>query len=169
MTMDEAIDCVAMLSRTQRYPKTTSELQAFARGLMKACEMSGVAGERIVAKCSEISVWCPTDADLINVGMDIARLDAVAAGNYDSLAAQGNAVREVPKKELEKHYGKPKAFDHTKIDAERAKGIRERERQMWTAIRVKIGKDPQFVSWNILADAAEELGYTDYARAWRWR
>ncbi len=97
LTLDKAIELVGKLERTRNYPRDLEGkgIDALARGLIKASEALKVAGGRIVDKCSMDSEWCPTDAEFYATARELARLDAVANGSYDSTAGYTNSFREL--------------------------------------------------------------------------
>ncbi len=150
------------LSRSVGYPTEMKAFTGLVNGLVNAEKITGVAAERIVERCASLSKFCPTDYDLQQVAKDMARCDAVAAGTFDSLANAGNAV--VDSSKLRATYGEPSPFDWKTIDHARVKRVKARESQLLTSIKAKY---PGELSWSKMADAAEELGYPDYAKAWR--
>ena len=58
-------------SRCSNYPKESAGIFGLAQGLSKAARATGVAMRAIVGRCAEISQWCPTDLDLMNVARDL--------------------------------------------------------------------------------------------------
>jgi hypothetical protein len=66
-------------------------------------------------------------------------------------------------KQWKQQYGEPKPFDWTALDMGRVKRVKDREREMFRAIKAKY---PGELSWQAMAAAARELGYADYADAW---
>ncbi len=92
MEITEALDIIERLSRTKNYPRDINGLNFLAEGLTRAAGSTGVDPSRIVKACAAASEWCPTDADLLSVARDIARLDAVAAGTYDTTAGGSNSA-----------------------------------------------------------------------------
>ena len=137
-------------SRCSNWPKDRLGVLGLSQGLRKAADRFSVTMQAIVARCAETSQYCPTDADLINVGRDL-KADIDRANQPDITA------------EWKRKYGEPKPFDWKQIDQEHAKQAKERERTMLAAIKAKY---PQELSWASMIEAARELGYEDYAHAW---
>lgn len=161
LALDKAVELVTKLDRTRNYPKEQPGIINLAKGLQKASDSLKISAGRIVEKCAETSEWCPTDADLLNVARDLARVDAVASGTFDSLAGAGNAVED--RKDWQRQYGPAAPFDWKQIDQEKVKRTKARERALLAAIKQKY---PGELSWQQMAAAARELGYDDYAKAW---
>lgn len=149
------------LSRAVGYPSETRAFVSLVNGLVKAELVSNVPAGRIAERCAELSKFCPTDYDLLSVARDMARCDAVAAGTFDSMAGAGNAVVDAEK--LREEYGEPAPFDSHKIDMDRVKRVKDRERKLLAEIKAL---HPGDISWHQMAKTARSLGYEDYARAW---
>ncbi len=161
-TFDEAAEIVQEhLGRTQKFPTETKQFCSLVNGLINAEKASGASAARIAEKCKELSKYCPTDAELLTTARDLARVDAVAAGTFDSTAGAANAISEVTTANWEKQYGAPKPFPIHSFKS--VNTVRERERALLSAIKAK---HPGELSWAKMADAAEELGYPDYAETW---
>lgn len=163
LALEKAIELVTKLDRTINYPKEFPGVVGLAKGLQKASDSLKIGASLIVDRCAGTSQFCPTDADLINVARDLARLDAVATGTYDSLAGSGNSVA-ADREDWKRQYGTPAPFEWRQIDAEKVKRVKDRERQMFSAIKAKY---PGELSWGGMIAAARELGYADYADAWK--
>jgi hypothetical protein len=58
-------------SRCSNYPKESAGIFGLAQGLAKAARVTGIAMRAIVERCAEISQWCPTDLDLMNVAREL--------------------------------------------------------------------------------------------------
>ncbi len=153
-------------SRAPNYPRETAAFCGLVNGLVNAEKATKVPAARIAAHCAEQSKYCPTDADLLTMARDMVRCDAVAAGTFDSLAGAGNHVDAQPidHAAMREQYGDPVPIDRKSFDTAKAKGVRERERELLSKIKAKYPKD---LNWNQMAAAAEEFGYHDYAKAWR--
>lgn len=151
-------------SRAPNYPRETAAFCGLVNGLVNAEKVTKISAARIAAQCAEASKYCPTDADLLTIARDMVRCDAVASGTFDSLAGAGNHVKPVDEAAMRKQYGEPQAFDRTGVDTERLKTAQTRERELLGKIKAKYPKD---LNWTQMANAAEEFGYHDYAKAWR--
>ena len=137
-------------SRCQNWPKERLGILGLAQGLKKSAERFSVSMEAIVERCAEISQYCPTDADLLTVGRDLrAAIDRSNEPNKEA--------------EWKLQYGAAKPFDWTVIDKEHVKHVRDREAKLIAAIKAKY---PGEIGWSGMAQAARELGYEDYAKAW---
>lgn len=163
LALDKAIELVEKLERTRNYPRDPEGkgVEGLARGLQRASETAKVAAARIVEKCAAESEFCPTDYDFLNIAKEIARLDAVATGTFDSLAGAGNSIGN--ENEWREVYGPAKPFKFGDLDMAKVKRVKNREREMFAAIKTKY---PGELSWRGMIDAARELGYKDYADAW---
>lgn len=158
-----AAQLVRVWERAPNYPRTAEGVEFLARGLEKAAEKLGIDPERIVTACVEISRHCPTDAELLAVAANLAQPDCVAAEHEQERDWH---------RDMQRTYGPPVPFvcDWTLAAARKVKA---RESQMYREIRdslkLKSGKfaDGRTVTWEQMADAAEKLGYRDYAEAWR--
>jgi len=166
-------ELIATFQRCPNFPKDELGTIALAQGLAKAARETGVEMQAIVERCCEISKFCPTDADLLVVARDISRLQAVSEGSYDSMAGAGNHAPADQRRAWEKAYGPPKRFEWNEADKQRVAGVKAREAAVHAAIRKELqlveGKMPngQRPDWRLMADAAEKLGFHDYAKAWR--
>jgi hypothetical protein len=94
VSITRATELVSKLSRTRKYPETEDGVQSLARGLQQASEATKIGAGRIIDRCAVTSEWCPTDAELLTIGRDLAREDAVAAGTFDSTQSAANSFRE---------------------------------------------------------------------------
>ncbi len=79
-------------SRCSNWPKERLGIIGLAQALKKVSDRIGVPMTAIVARCAESSPYCPTDADLLTAARDVVRLDAVAAGTFDSTANSTNSI-----------------------------------------------------------------------------
>ena len=104
-TFSDSMVLVSRLERTAGYPRSDDGVEFLARGLQKASATTGIKEARIVERCAEISRYCPTDSDLLTVAKDIARLDALAGGTFDSQAGAGNHVAANPPRSCPKCHG----------------------------------------------------------------
>lgn len=86
ITLDEAVELVERLSRTKNYPRDGAGVTHLAEGLMNAAAQVGVSAPAIVARCSAVSEWCPTDVDMLRVACDL-RDSARANGPTQPLVA----------------------------------------------------------------------------------
>lgn len=73
------------------------------------------------------------------------------------------------REQWEKEYGKPELFEDVSLPAKYPKQER-RDDELWRLLREKFpgcGRNRKdWPSWVVLAKAARELGFEDYARAW---
>jgi hypothetical protein len=67
-------ELVAAFSRCSNYPKDKEGVLFLAQGLRKAATASGTQMAAIVARCQELSQYCPTDYDLLQVANELALL-----------------------------------------------------------------------------------------------
>ena len=65
---------VAAFSRCQNYHKERAGVLGLAQGLRNAATATGVTMAAIVARCQELSQYCPTDYDLGQVAAELAVL-----------------------------------------------------------------------------------------------
>jgi hypothetical protein len=63
--------CVAAFSRCSNWPNERLGQIGLAQGLAKACADFGQDARAVVAKCKELSAFCPTDFDLLAVARDM--------------------------------------------------------------------------------------------------
>ncbi len=94
VSLTRAIELVSKLQRTKKFPADDAGLECLARGLQQASESAKIGAGRIIDRCSQISEWCPTDAELLTVARDLAREDAVVTGTFDSTQSAANSFRE---------------------------------------------------------------------------
>lgn len=142
-------DIAKRFSRCPNYPKNPSEVVIFVEAIGKAVDRYGVDPEGLADRCLGLSQFCPTDFDLLTVAKEM-REEVKRAED-----AQRNRVAE-----WRREYGEPQplkvSFDRQKV---------RRDEELWRQLRRQF---PDFwPNWMTLADAAEELGYSDYASAWR--
>jgi hypothetical protein len=62
---------IRAFSRCQNYPKDRLGVLGLAQGLKLASDRFSVKMEEIINECVESSVFCPTDADLLNVAREL--------------------------------------------------------------------------------------------------
>lgn len=129
-TVDEALEELAPLQRTKDYPKESRGMLALAKGLIRACEVTGKTMEAIVRRCADTSPYCPTDADLLTVAKDMVRIDAVIDGTYDATANHGNHASPNRVAEWRKECGPPVAFP-LDYDHEKAKRCHREYDELW--------------------------------------
>lgn len=155
-------DLIATFQRCSNYPREQLGVIALAQGLVRASETTGIGMDAIVERCAAASSFCPTDADLLTVAREIR----------DRYQQQAEASRNVVR-EWERDYGPAQSFDWRAVDRKRVEAAWERDRQLNAGIRKHLGlvngklPNGQFPDWSVMADAAEKLGYHDYAKAWR--
>lgn len=65
---------IAAFSRCQNYPKERAGVLGLAQGLRNAATATGIAMAAIVARCQELSQYCPTDYDINQVANELAVL-----------------------------------------------------------------------------------------------
>ena len=65
---------ISAFSRCQNYPKERTGVLGLAQGLRNAATVSGTQMAAIVARCQELSQYCPTDYDLLQVANELALL-----------------------------------------------------------------------------------------------
>ncbi len=153
MELAEALELVARLSRTKNYPKDENGVVYLAEGLMLAVKETGANPEQIIMVCRTTSEWCPTDADLMTMGRQIR----------DEQLRAKEALEPSVETQWKAKYGEPKPFDWKALDMDRLKRVKDREAKMIREIKAKYPKE---LSWAGMVEAAWELGYDDYARAW---
>lgn len=109
--------------------------------------------ERLVTNCLESSKFCPTVADLLMVSTELREEDRRKA------EAARNRVRE-----WEQEYGKPEPF----VMDMRPNGGQQRHAEMWDKLRkhFRYAESRKWPDWATMAEAARELGYDDFAKAW---
>jgi hypothetical protein len=73
MELDDALELVERLSRTQNYPKDKSGLNHLAEGLIYASDTFDIPGSEIIAECAQVSNFCPTDHDLIAIARNLGQ------------------------------------------------------------------------------------------------
>ena len=150
--------------RSPNYPKNPSGVAALAEGLTRASQETAIACADIVKRCAEISIYCPTDCDLLNVAHDIAA--------QRQQEREDEQLRTQEKRWLEE-CGPPQDFikDAAEVLAH-GKQIHNREAELWAKLRERFPaptKGPnRWPNWDVLARAAHELGYDDFANEW-WR
>jgi len=153
--LSTALDLVSKLSRTRNFPQTEDGVMDLAQGLMRAAGMIAVDAGDIVRRCADLSEFCPTDADLLNVARDLRE------------ERDREEQRATPSQEAQwrKQYGPPQDFAVVI-----PKKPKRRDDELWEKLRAKFpgagrrGKD--WPDWLVLSQAARELGYLDYADAW---
>ncbi len=153
MELAEALEIVARLSRTKNYPRVEAGIVHLAEGLMRAVEATGANPQQIVMICVTTSEWCPTDFDLMTVAKQIR----------DEQKRAQEALQPPVEEQWRKTYGPPKAFDWKALDTAKVARVKAREKEMLQKIKAH---HPEELSWAGMAQAARELGYTDYADAW---
>jgi len=65
-------ELVGTFSRSPNYPRDKEGVLFLAQGLAKAAKASGIAAAAIVARCQELSAFCPTDYDFQQVAIELA-------------------------------------------------------------------------------------------------
>lgn len=71
MALIDAMRLCSAFTRCMNYPKDEDGVAALARGLMWAASSTDIPMHRIVEECCRISMYCPTDADMLTVARDI--------------------------------------------------------------------------------------------------
>jgi len=153
MELDESLQFIARLSRTKNYPKDEAGLVGLAEGLIRAAAATGANPQQIVMVCATTSEWCPTDFDLMTVAKQIS----------DEQKRAQEALEPSLEQQWRKEYGTPKPFDWKALDMDKVRLVKAREKEMFNAIKRKY---PGELDWHGMAQAARELGYEDYAKAW---
>jgi hypothetical protein len=141
----QAMEIVGRLSRTAGFPKDGPGIEALADGLLKASVRTQVPMRAIVDRFSETSKFCPTDADLISVAVELR--DAERNRNPPNL-----------RREWERQYGPPKAIPFV------GHAGTPRHVELWRLLKQKY--PTKWPDYRTLAVAARELGFEDYAEAW---
>ncbi len=158
MELTEAVELIGRLSRTKNFPRDGAGLTYLAEGLLRAADQNGVDARHVVMICATTSDWCPTDADLMTIARQIR----------DEQKRAQEALQPSVAEQWQRKYGPAKPFDWTALDREKTKRIKTRERELWSALKHRFhGRDLGQIDWITLAVAAEELGYSDYAKAWK--
>ena len=154
------MELIAAFSRSSNFPRDVAGLQFLALGLVRASQQYEVPMDELVTKCLDLSAFCPTDADLMKVGAEI----------FEARQRVKEAKRNQESEWLEK-CGPPAPFDWKALDRRQIDGYKSRETALWKALREKFKSDHggaiAWPGWETLADAAQELGYQDFAAAWR--
>lgn len=94
------LDMIECFSRCGNFPRTVEGIQFLAHGLVKASQETGVPMQIIVEACASMSNYCPTDAELLNVGRNIHR----------EMSEQIEAKRD-REAEWARQYGKANPYD----------------------------------------------------------
>lgn len=152
---DFADELVPVFERSVNYPKTSEGFQFLCMGLVKASTYTGISMRDIVERCREMSEYCPTDHDLMQVARDIKikRIETQNAGRNQEAAWR-------------KEYGPPKKInvlnEYTNLIMSTAKGGRWFENRDLVAklsshFGDRWGKDQ--ISWRELFSAKESLGF----------
>ena len=153
MEHTDALELVGRLSRTKNYRKDEVEVGYLADGLMLAVNETGANPEQIIMICRTTSEWCPTDHDLMTIGKQIRDEQKRAQESLEP------SVESLWKKK----YGEPQPFDWKALDIPRKQRVKNREREMYSAIKKA---HPEELTWAGMIAAARELGYDDYADTW---
>jgi hypothetical protein len=111
--------------------------------------------KRLVDKCKSGSDFCPHVNDIA----------AVAAEMREAQHASGPSQQQ----QWRKQYGPPQPFDaETGVDWNRVHAVLDRHDRLWRLLRAKLHVSGfKWPDWTALANAADELGYHDYAFCWR--
>ena len=121
--------CRRAFSRCSNWPEDRDGQIGLAEGLKLASDRFHVTEEALIARCREISAFCPTDADLLRVASDMF----TASEN----AKEANRDRE---SEWRKQYGNQQQYDW-KVEAAKIsaniKSHREKWRQMEKLVRAE--------------------------------
>ncbi len=153
MDRTEALPIIARLGRTKNFPRDEDGLNFLADGLIRAAGATGANPEQIVMICATTSEWCPTDADLMTIAGQIR----------DEQKRAKEALEPSVESLWKKKYGEPQAFDWKALDIPRKQRTKNREREMYSAIKKA---HPEELTWAGMIAAARELGYDDYADTW---
>jgi hypothetical protein len=117
LTPDEF--CTRAFSRCSNWPDRAGQL-GLAQGLKLASDRYQVTQEALIARCKELSAFCPTDYDLLRVAAEMWE-----AGRRAAVTDQQREWRD--------KYGPTRKFDmaaeHARITAESA-AYRDRFREM---------------------------------------
>ncbi len=158
MELTEALALVGRLARTKDYPADIAGVTFLAEGLLRAADQYSVDPHHVVMTCATTSRFCPTDADLVTIARQI----------HDEQKRAQEALEPSVAEQWQRKYGPAKPFDWTALDREKTNRIKSRERELWAALKHRFhGRDLGQIDWITLAGAAEELGYADYAKAWK--
>lgn len=68
-------------SRCQNWPKDRMGIAGLVEALERAAERFGVQISRIISECAQASVFCPTDADILNVARALKPADPIRESN----------------------------------------------------------------------------------------
>jgi len=115
--------------------------------------------------------------------VSVAHAEAVIA-SFDELMPTVKEIRDTAanlkprflppspsqREEWEKQYGPPDPGFYDQVMKQAATPQKSRDAELWSKLREKFPtagrKKNDWPSWRVLAAAARELGYDDYARAW---
>lgn len=153
MELDEALPIIARLSRTKNFPKDEDGLNFLAEGLIRAAAATGSNPQHIVMVCATTSEWCPTDADLMNIAVQIR----------DEQRRAQEALQPSVESQWRAKYGDPQPFDWKALDMPKLRSAKTREKNLYAAIKER---HPEELTWAGMIEAARELGYDDFADAW---
>lgn len=94
VTIEQALELVERFSRTKNYPRESAGITYLAEGLKRAAEQIGVQPEAIVTRLSQVSEWCPTDAEFFSTARGI-RGDKPERSNCLKGICDGSGWRQV--------------------------------------------------------------------------
>ena len=151
---------IATFQRCVNYPKDAEGVSALVEGLARAARETDIQIEEIVSRCAELSQYCPTDADLLKVAEEI---------RADRIKAREDEVERHRVENWEKESGPPKPFEwNESVDWNRAKEVEVRRDRMYLDIKLHLHLSAgEWPSTAAMIEAAEQLGYYDYAYCWR--
>ncbi len=156
MDRTEALPIIARLGRTKNFPRDEDGLNFLADGLIRAACATGANPEQIVMICATTSEWCPTDADLMTIAVQIR----------DEQKRAKEALQPSVESQWKAKYGEPKPFDWKALDMDRLWMVKEGERIMLERIKAKY---PGELTWAGMIAAARDLGFEYYAKTWEER
>ena len=117
-------------SRCSNWPTDPLGIEGLTEGLAEAVKQTGIPGIEIVKKCAELSDFCPTDHNLIEIAWELKA----------ERSRQTEAKRDVVA-EWKKQYGEPKPWE---IEAEaimaQATAARQKRETMEKHIHAELKK-----------------------------
>ena len=156
--------CRQAFMRCSNWPADPLGQQGLFQGLAEASRQSGISKEAIIARCKELSAFCPTDYDLLRVAGEMAAR---------AIELEKSAKQETQTREWQRQYGKPKPFEQAdtctccgRLWSEIMSTAIQRQARLWDLLRQHYGTPGKWPPCRDMAPVARQLGFADYADAW---
>jgi hypothetical protein len=166
MELADAIKLIGKLSRTRNFPQSEDGVKDLAESLDRISGAIGIDPAALVQRCADLSEFCPTDADMWTTAREIK----------EEIRRKAESASPTQMARWRKEYGDPKPVDLSEIDPEfrerfvKAQANAKRREELWSKLKKKFPSAAmpkgQWPNWDVLAKAARELGYPEYADAW---